>query len=111
MRDTPGAMALMAFLASPEAARIETARGGFISASHALSGTDYPDPTTRKLAQSVANAPVLRFDLSDQAPQSFGGGSNAHMWVLLQEFLRSSGDPIHVAAELEAAATTDFRSR
>ena len=111
MRDTPGATALMAFLASPEAARIATSRGGFISASRALGGNDYPDPTIRRLAQSVANAPVLRFDLSDLTPQSFGGGSNAHMWVLLQEFLRSSVDPVTLATELEAAATTDFGSR
>jgi ABC-type glycerol-3-phosphate transport system substrate-binding protein len=110
MRNTPGAMALIAFLASPEAARIETARGGFISANRRLTAADYPDPTTRELAQSVVVAALLKFDLSDQTPQSFGGSSNADMWVLLQEFLRGSADPSTVAGELEAAATRDYRS-
>jgi ABC-type glycerol-3-phosphate transport system substrate-binding protein len=108
MRDTPAAMALMAFLASPEAARIQTARGGFLSANAALTSADYRDPTTRALAESVVSAELLRFDLSDQAPLSFGGSSTAHMWVLLQEFLRNSGDSSTVARELEEAAVKDY---
>jgi ABC-type glycerol-3-phosphate transport system substrate-binding protein len=110
MRNTPGAMDLIAFLASPEAARIETSRGGFISPNRLLTSADYPDPTTRALAAPISAAQILKFDLSDQTPEAFGGSSSSDMWVLLQEFLRTSGDPTAVAGALEAAATKDYGS-
>jgi alpha-glucoside transport system substrate-binding protein len=85
LKDTPATMALMAFLASP-------------------------DTTGRDLATSVVKAELLRFDLSDLTPQSFGGGTSAHMWVLLQEFLSKSTDPAATAQQLEDAAKRDFGS-
>jgi alpha-glucoside transport system substrate-binding protein len=109
-KDTPAATALMAFLASPDAAKIEAAKGGFISANKNLDQSVYPDPTTKQLAGSVVNAQLLRFDLSDQTPQAFGGSSSADMWVLLQKFLSQSIDPATLAAQLETAAVKDFGS-
>ncbi len=108
MKNTPAANALMAFLASPEAASIEAARGGFISANRNLDASTYPDPTTRQAADSVVGAQLLKFDLSDQTPQSFGGGPSADMWVLLQSFLSRSVEPSVMARQLEAAAEKDF---
>jgi hypothetical protein len=108
MKDTPGAMALMAFLASPAAASIEAGKGGFISPNLNLALAAYPDPATREAATPVVDASLLRFDLSDQTPLSFGGSSSADMWVLLQNFLSRSLDPVVVAGQLEAAATRDF---
>lgn len=107
LRDTPGAMQLIAFLASPEAAAIAAARGGFLSANQHLDLSHYPDPTTRQLATSLLEAELLRFDLSDLTPQTFGGGSNASMLRLLQEFLLRP-DPDRTAAALEAAARREF---
>ena len=49
-KDTPEANALMAFLASPEAAQIMASRGGFLSANNNLDPSAYPDDTTRALA-------------------------------------------------------------
>ncbi len=106
----PVTMALIAFLASPEAAEIAARRGGFLSANQGLDPAAYPDPVTRELATSLRNADVLRFDLSDLTPQSFGGGTNAEMWRLLQGFLADGGDPQQVAEQLEAAAQRAFRS-
>jgi ABC-type glycerol-3-phosphate transport system substrate-binding protein len=108
MKNTPGAMALMAFLASPEAASIEAGKGGFISPNRNLALTAYPDAATREAAAPVVDAALLRFDLSDQTPLSFGGSSAADMWVLMQNFLSRSLDPSVVAGQLEAAATRDF---
>jgi ABC-type glycerol-3-phosphate transport system substrate-binding protein len=108
MKNTPGAMALMAFLASPAAASIEANKGGFISPNLNLTLAAYPDPATREAATPVVDASLLRFDLSDQTPLSFGGSSSADMWVLLQNFLSRSLDPVVVAGQLEAAATRDF---
>src|SRR6185369_7217096 len=108
LTNTPAAMALMAFLASPEAASIEANRGGFISPNRSLAPAAYPDPVTRQAAARVVDATLLRFDLSDQTPLSFGGSSAADMWVLMQDFLSRSLDPESVAAQLEAAAVKDF---
>jgi spermidine/putrescine-binding protein len=109
-KDTPGAMALMAFLASPEAAEIMAAKGGYMSANKNLNTSKYPDPTTQQLASSVVNAELLRFDLSDLTPQAFGGGSSASMWVLLQDFLSKPIEPAAMAQQLEDAAKKDFGS-
>jgi ABC-type glycerol-3-phosphate transport system substrate-binding protein len=107
-KDTPEANALMAFLASPEAAEIMAAEGGFLSANRNLDAEAYPDDTTRSLAAAVVNTEILRFDLSDLTPQAFGGGSNAHMWVLLQDFLSKPITATDMARQLEEAAMKDF---
>jgi ABC-type glycerol-3-phosphate transport system substrate-binding protein len=109
-KDTPATMALIAFLASPDAAQIVAAKGGFISANKNLNASAYPDETTKQLANSVVNAELLRFDLSDLTPQSFGGTSSAHMWVSLQNFLSTPIEPAALAQQLEDAAKKDFGS-
>lgn len=106
--DTLEANALMAFLASPDAARIMAGKGGFLSANKNLDASAYPDDTTRALAMSVVNAELLRFDLSDLTPQAFGGGTGAHMWVLLQDYLSKPITAAEMAQRLEDAATKDF---
>jgi alpha-glucoside transport system substrate-binding protein len=68
----------------------------------------YPDDTTRQLGGAVVNSAVVRFDMSDLAPQLFGGSASAHEWVLLQRFLASPSDPAGTARALEAAAMKDF---
>ena len=110
-KDTPGATALMEFLASPEAAGIMAANGGFLSANKNLASSAYPDDITRDLAASVVKAELLRFDMSDLTPQAFGGGTSASMWKLLQDFLASPTDPAGTAKKLEDAAKKDFGSK
>lgn len=105
---TPAAMALIAYLASPEAAAIAAGQGGFLSANRNLPASAYPDPVTRQLADSLMSAELLRFDLSDLTPQAFGGGTTASMWRLLQSFLARPGDPAELAVQLEAAARHAF---
>jgi alpha-glucoside transport system substrate-binding protein len=106
--DSAATMELLAFLASPEAAGIAASQGGFLSANRNLDRSAYPDPVTRNLADAVKDADLLRFDLSDLAPQAFGGGTDASMWRLLQEFLATGADPVEVAQRLEDAAQRDF---
>ncbi len=104
LTDRPAAMALIAFLASTEAAEIAAAQGGFLSPNRHLDPAAYPDPTTRALARSLAAAEILRYDLSDLAPLAFGAGTDASMWRLLQEFLVGEGSPEQTAQRLEEAA-------
>ncbi|GAA4263525.1 ABC transporter substrate-binding protein [Dactylosporangium darangshiense] len=101
----PVTMALMAYLASPEAAAIMARRGGFLSVNRDLDTGVYPNSTTRALAETLLQAETLRFDLSDMTPRSFGGGNGASMWRLLQAYLAAPDtDPAVVAGRLEDAA-------
>lgn len=100
----PAAAALVAYLATAEAAEIAAAEGGFLSVNERLDTATYPDATTRALAESLAAAEVVRFDLSDLTPPAFGAGTNARMWRLLQDYLADPRDPERLAGALEAAA-------
>jgi len=111
-KDTPASRALIAFLAGPEAAKVMAAKGGYMSANKNLDMSAYPDDTTRQLAQAVVKADLLRFDLSDLTPQSFGGGTTADMWKLLQAHLSdAASDPAALAHKLEEAAKKAYGSK
>ena len=60
LKNTPAAMALMAYLASPEAAQTWAAQGGFLSANNKVDTSVYPDDTTRALAHGAGAVPVRR---------------------------------------------------
>jgi alpha-glucoside transport system substrate-binding protein len=87
------------------------AKGGYMSANKNLDMASYPDDTTRQLADAVVKADLLRFDLSDLTPQSFGGGTTADMWKLLQTHLGdANSDPATIAQKLEDAAKKAYGS-
>ena len=74
------AAALMRYLASPDAAAIWAARGGFISPNRDLDLTVYPDALSRGFARSVIEAgDGFRFDMSDLQPGTFGSAANTGM--------------------------------
>jgi ABC-type glycerol-3-phosphate transport system substrate-binding protein len=107
-RDSPGARALMAYLASPEAAKIWAQAGGFLSANSGLDLSAYPDEATREMGDALVRSSLVQFDMSDQTPQAFGGQAGADEWRLLTNFVAHPGDPAGTAAALEAAATRDY---
>lgn len=96
-----GTQELLAFLATPEAASVWAQRAGFTSPNRNVAEDAYPDALTRKAATTLATTEVLRFDLSDQQPTSFGTKKDAGMWLRFQEFLQHR-DPIATARALEA---------
>jgi alpha-glucoside transport system substrate-binding protein len=108
LKNTPAAMALMAYLASPEAAQIWAAKGGFLSANQKLDLKNYPDDTTRSLAQALVQSQSVVFDMSDQTPPAFGGQKSADEWNILTQFVGNPGNPAATAAALEAAAKKDY---
>ncbi|MEV4516072.1 extracellular solute-binding protein [Dactylosporangium sp. NPDC049525] len=109
LKDDKATMALMAYLASKESAEIFARGGGFITPNRTADPAAYPDDTVRGLATLVGSADVIKFDMSDLAPASFGGGTNADEWKLLQEFLGNPAMDVNaLAARLEAAAAKDF---
>ncbi len=108
-RDTPAAQALVKYLASPDAAKIWAARGGFSSPNKSMDQTVYPDDITRTTAGAIATAKTFRFDMSDLFPASFGGTPGQGEWKILQDFLSNPSDVDGTASKLEAAAKKAFK--
>lgn len=103
-------MALLEYLATPEAAAVWAEAGGFLSPNKNVDPAAYGDDVTRATAESlVAAGDSVRFDMSDQAPAAFGGTKGAGEWKLLQDFLRDPSDPKAIAAKLEAAAAKAYQ--
>lgn len=90
--DNPAAQELVKFLATPEAAEIWAALGGFSSPNRNVDPSVYPDEISRRSAVALAQAEVFRFDLSDLAPAAFGGTTGQGMFKGLQDFLRNPSD-------------------
>lgn len=108
MRRSAAGAAFIRFLASPQAAAIWAAQGGFVSPNINLDLSVYPDAISRSIARSLLEAgPDFRFDLSDMQPAAFGGTEHRGMLKILQDFLVSR-DVTAAAARLEKAATEAY---
>ncbi|MCF4137778.1 ABC transporter substrate-binding protein [Streptomyces sp. Tue 6430] len=111
-KNAEAGMALLEYLATPEAAAVWAQAGGFLSPNKKLDLGSYGDDVTRATAKSLIDAgdgDSVRFDMSDQAPAAFGGTKGAGEWKLLQDFLRDPSDPKAAAAALEAAAAKAYK--
>ncbi|HEY7484930.1 MAG TPA: ABC transporter substrate-binding protein [Streptosporangiaceae bacterium] len=110
MKDTAGARALLAFLASTEGAKVWAGLGGFTSPNKSVDLSVYPDDTQRMIAKSVIDAgDNFRFDMSDLAPAAFGGTKGQGEWKDLQDFLKNPSDVDGAAKKLEADAAKAFK--
>ena len=73
--DTPEARQLMEYLASEVPHEIAAGLGGYISPRKNIALDLYPDRLTKKQAQILADAEVIRFDGSDMMPGAVGTGT------------------------------------
>ncbi|GLF93428.1 ABC transporter substrate-binding protein [Streptomyces yaizuensis] len=109
-KDSEGAQALLTFLASPDAAAIQAAAGGFLSPNKSLDLSAYPNDVLRSIAKSLIDAgDDFRFDMSDQMPQSFGGTPGKGFWNTLQDFLKNPKDVAGAQRELERDAAKAYQ--
>ncbi|MEU9122740.1 ABC transporter substrate-binding protein [Streptomyces sp. NPDC048506] len=109
LKDGKAAQALLTFLASTDAARIWAQAGGFISPNKELDQAAYADGVMRKIAKALIGAgDDFRFDMSDQAPASFGGKPGQGEWKDLQDFLKNPKDVARTQARLEKDAVRSF---
>lgn len=112
MRPTAGGEALLRYLASPEAAEVWAARGGFVSPNERVDLAAYPTATARRIARSLLEAgDQFRFDLSDLQPVAFGGTTGGGMWSALSDFLDHPDDVSGTAERLEADASAAWADR
>ncbi|UBU15101.1 ABC transporter substrate-binding protein [Nonomuraea gerenzanensis] len=105
MKDTPGAMALVQFLASKEGGEVWAKLPGYLSPNKNVSPDNYPDELTKQLGQTIVSAgDAVRYDMSDLAPSAFGGTDGKGEWKVLQDFLRDPSDVKGTQEALEAEA-------
>ncbi|WP_079027809.1 ABC transporter substrate-binding protein [Streptomyces rimosus] len=111
LKDTKGAQALLTFLASTDAAKIWAQAGGYISPNKELDKAAYVNDTMRKIAEALLKAgDDFRFDMSDQAPASFGGKPGQGEWKDLQDFLKNPKDIAGTQKKLEQDAAKAYGS-
>jgi ABC-type glycerol-3-phosphate transport system substrate-binding protein len=106
--DTPGAEALMQFLATPESAEIWAQKGGFTSPNKNVDAKSYSDDVTRRTADQLIKADTFKFDMSDLQPSAFGATEGSGMWGLFQELLRQPNRSADIAQQLETAANQAY---
>ena len=103
--DTAGGTALIAYLATPAAAEMWAAEGGFISPNTQVDPSVYPDEVSQRAAEALVEAgDSVRYDLSDLQPTEFGATTGQGIWGLLIDFLRNPDDVDGTAQALESAA-------
>jgi alpha-glucoside transport system substrate-binding protein len=92
---------VMEFLTSDEFGAEWAGAGGWLSPHATFDASNYPDETTRKVAELVAEADVFRFDASDLMPAEVGSGS---FWSGMVDYMKSGPDSAQtVLDDIEAS--------
>ncbi|MFI7017506.1 ABC transporter substrate-binding protein [Streptomyces sp. NPDC050164] len=109
LEDSKGAQALATWLASPDAAQIQAKLGGYLSPNKNVPNSAYPNAVQQRIAKALIDAgDDFRFDMSDQAPQAFGGTPGKGEWKILQDFLKNPKDVAGTQAKLETEAAAAY---
>ncbi|MEU0196579.1 MULTISPECIES: ABC transporter substrate-binding protein [unclassified Streptomyces] len=109
LEDSKGAQALATWLASPDAAQIQAKLGGYLSPNKNVPNSAYPNAVQQRIAKALIDAgDDFRFDMSDQAPQAFGGTPGKGEWKILQDFLKNPKDVAGTQQKLEAEAAAAY---
>lgn len=102
--EEPATLALIEFLAQPEAVEPWVRAGGFVSPNQALPLAAYPTDLARREAELLMTAPLFRSDLSDRLPPNLG---YPFLGDTLREMLRHPDDLPRFLAEIERIATRE----
>ncbi|WP_411151537.1 ABC transporter substrate-binding protein [Streptomyces sp. A30] len=109
LKDSEAAQALATFLASPDAATVQAKLGGYLSPNKNVADSAYPNAVQQRMAKAlIAAGDDFRFDMSDQAPQAFGGTPGKGEWKALQDFLKNPNDIAGTQQKLEADAAAAY---
>jgi alpha-glucoside transport system substrate-binding protein len=85
--DTPEARKLMEYLATVQPHQILASLGSYISPHQQVNFDRYTNPVTRKQAEILSNADVIRFDASDMMPGTVGTGA---FWLGVVEYIEGT---------------------
>jgi alpha-glucoside transport system substrate-binding protein len=81
------AQQVMEFLTSDQFGAEWAQAGGWLSPHKTFDASNYPDDTTRKIAEIAASADVFRIDASDLMPKEVGSGT---FWTGMVEWIRGA---------------------
>ncbi|MFD9460752.1 ABC transporter substrate-binding protein [Streptomyces sp. NPDC060027] len=110
LKESEAGQALLTFLASPDAATIWAKLGGYLSPNKSVADSAYPNAVQQSMAKAlIAAGDDFRFDMSDQAPQAFGGTPGKGEWKDLQDFLKNPKDVAGTQAKLESDAAAAYK--
>ncbi|SRR6266568_754278 len=102
-------MELMKFLATPAAGSVFAKSGGFLSPDKDVALSNYPNDITKTMEQQLqAAGNDIVFDMSDQAPPSFGATKGSGEWKDLEDFMANPTDITGAEQKLEADAVKDY---
>jgi len=96
------AQSLIQFLATPDAAEVWAARGGFVSPNGGVDPNAYPDVVMRALAQHFVNAEDFVFDMDDQLPDEV----QLCVWAMMMDYVANQDQLETILQEMEDCATT-----
>jgi alpha-glucoside transport system substrate-binding protein len=85
--DTPEARKLMEYLTTVQPHQIWAGLGSYISPHQQVSLERYTNPVTRKQAEILSSADVIRFDASDMMPGTVGTGA---FWLGVVEYIEGT---------------------
>lgn len=95
--DDEEAIEVMRFLTSDQFGGPWAAAGGWLSPHTTFDASNYPDETTRQIAELASQGDVFVFDASDVMPKEVGSGT---FWTGMVEWL-DGGSSQDVATEIE----------
>jgi ABC-type glycerol-3-phosphate transport system substrate-binding protein len=95
--DTPQAASLMRYLVTAEAQGIWPALGGAVSGNSAVPLDTYPDETSMRLAESLVEAEVVKYDASDKMPAQMEAAFRA----AILNYVQNPGNLDSILAELD----------
>ncbi len=101
-------MALVEYLATPEAAEVWAALGGYSSANKDVDQSIYATDLGRRAVEAMINATAVRYDMGDVMPSAFGSTGGSGFWGGLQDWLGNPGNLDDVLATMEAEAAAAF---
>jgi len=91
---------VMEFLTNDQFGAEWAASGGWLSPHETFDASNYPDETTRKIAEIAADADVFRYDASDLMPAEVGAGS---FWDGSVAWIDGTQSTEEVTADIEAS--------
>ena len=102
--DSPAAVSLMEYLVTADAQQIWVERGGALSANQNVSLDAYPDDTSRRSAEFLVGAEVVRFDASDKMPAEM----NEAFWGAMLEFVQNPDNLDDILSNLDEVQASAY---
>jgi alpha-glucoside transport system substrate-binding protein len=104
--DNPSAKELVKYLVTAEAQAVWVKRGGKLSPNKTFSLSDYPDDLTRKIAKSLVETKVFRYDAGDLMPSDM---KHAY-WTGIIKFIQNQNQLDTILADLDKVQATAYKT-